>query len=98
MSADVTRVVGRRAGIPVASQWRALRPMLAAAGVSWPATRATANWVQGAPPVLALAATVAVCLAVYVAVIGLRDPEVLKHAVRQIRRAMPGRQVVVTPQ
>jgi PST family polysaccharide transporter len=98
IAALLMRVVGRRAGIPMASQWRALRPMLAAAAVSWLATRATADSMSGAPPVLALAATVAVCLTVYVAVIGLRDPEVLKHAARQIRRAMPGRQVAITPQ
>lgn len=82
------RVVGRHAGIPARSQWLVLRPMFAASAVSWIATRGTAEAMAGTAPVLWLAATGAVCLLSYTATLGLADPEVLRTAVRQGRRAV----------
>lgn len=95
IAALLARVVARRAEIPVRSQWGALRPMIIASAVSWIATRATANGMDGAPPVLALAGTVAACLVAYVAMVGLQDREVLRIAARQARRVIPGRRAAV---
>jgi O-antigen/teichoic acid export membrane protein len=80
------RVVARVAGVPVRAQWRALRPMFLAAAVSWAATRAVAEALHAASPLLALAVCVATCLATYALMLLLADRSVLRTAMQQTRR------------
>ena len=98
VAAILMRVVARHAGIPVRSQWRVLWPLLVASAISWFATRATADLLETAPPVLALAATGAVCLGVYAGTVRLGDPEVFGVAVHQVKRALRRRETAAVPQ
>jgi PST family polysaccharide transporter len=90
----LTRVVARHAGVPVRDQWRVLRPLLLAGSISWVATRATADALSGAQPVLAFALAVSACLVTYAAAVRLGDPEVTRIAMRQLRRLTSRRKTV----
>lgn len=89
------RIVSRRAGIPMRQQWSALRPMFVAGGVCWLVTRATANAMDAASPLLALIVSAGVCLVVYVLIVHLGDRQFLRTALRQAQRAMPRRQAAI---
>jgi O-antigen/teichoic acid export membrane protein len=77
----------RYAGITVRDQAGALWPLAAAAAVSWGVTHAIATAAEAAPPVPALAAAAAGCLASYLAALALLAPGLLSGAVRDAGRA-----------
>jgi O-antigen/teichoic acid export membrane protein len=95
IAALLMRVTTRHAGIRLAEQWRVLRPLLIASAISWVATRTTVDLLGGAPAIPALAASVAVSLVTYAGVVALSDPDVLKIAVTQAKRALVRRQPAV---
>jgi lipopolysaccharide exporter len=95
MTMLLMRVVARHAGIPLGSQWRVLRPLLVASAVSWVATRAAADLLEGASAIPTFAAAVAVALVVYAGVVRLGDPDVLRIAVRQSKRLLLRREPAV---
>ena len=82
------RVVARHAEVPVRRQVEALRPLLVACVISWLATRVTADALDSVAPLLALAATGAVCVTVYAGAVRLGDPEVFGMALQQLRRVL----------
>ena len=94
----LVRVVARHAGVPVRAQWGVLWPMLLASAISWVATRATADAIHDAAPVVWLGASVAACLLTYCAALAVADRDVLSLALRQARRILPARRVAVTAQ
>jgi O-antigen/teichoic acid export membrane protein len=95
VGALLMRVVARRADIAVRSQWRVLRPLFVASAVGWLATRATADALDAAPPMLAFAACVIVCIGTYAGTVRLGDPHVFGIAVHQVKRAL-GREATGT--
>jgi lipopolysaccharide exporter len=88
IGALLTRVVAREAGVPVRSQWRVLWPLFLASAVSWLATRATADALHAAPPILAFVLTGLACVVSYAVTVRVSDPDVMGIAVRQVRRAV----------
>jgi O-antigen/teichoic acid export membrane protein len=80
--------LGRRAGISLRDQVRALRPLAAAAAVSWPVTRGIATTSDSAPAAVALVAAVAGCLASYLATVALLAPGLLSGALAGAARAL----------
>jgi lipopolysaccharide exporter len=97
VGAVLMRVVARHAGIDALSQWRVLRPLLVASAISWVATRATADQLEAAPPILAFAATATVCLGVYAGIVRLGDPDVFGVALHQVKRAVRRRETTAVP-
>jgi O-antigen/teichoic acid export membrane protein len=75
--AVLARVTARHAGVPAGTFARVLGPFAGASVVAWVATRAVAEAAAGAPPVLALAACVATCLATYGAVVAMAAPDLI---------------------
>jgi PST family polysaccharide transporter len=98
LTALLMRVVAHHADVPIRLQWQALRPLAVACVASWLATRATADALEAAAPFVCLAASGAVCVAVYAIAVRLGDPEVFRMALRQLRRALGGRAPAVAPQ
>jgi O-antigen/teichoic acid export membrane protein len=86
------RVVDRRAGIPLASQWRVLRPLLLASAIGWLAARGAADFLEGAGATVAFGAAVVASLAAYAGTLRLGDPDIFRTAMRQGRRAFPRRE------
>ena len=78
----------RETGLAVRAMAGALSPFAAASVVAWAATWATADAAGALPATVALAAAVAVCLATYLAVVALLDPEALAVPLDRLRRAM----------
>lgn len=88
----LTRLVGRRCGVPARRQWRALRTVALAAAVCWVAT-----WLPGvllagvvAAP-LVLTACVVAGAAGYLAVIAVVEPALLRTARAQLVRMIGAR-------
>jgi len=88
-------IAERRAGVEVRAQWQAVRPVAAAAVVTWATARAVAEALAHAPPGLALAAAASVGLASCAAVVSLLEPGLLRLAVRYVARSM--RRSAATP-
>lgn len=72
--------VGRRAGIAVAEQWRAVRSVALACPITWAAGRLAANGLGSAPDGLALAGASASAIVAYVLALRLLDPSLLPRA------------------
>lgn len=81
------RAVQHHAGVTVRAQWRVLRPLAAAAAVSWLVTRAVAEATTGLAAAVSLLVCAAACFGAYVASVRLCDAAVLRLAVIQVRRA-----------
>ena len=86
----------RRAGVSLASQRRALTPVVLACPAAWLACRGAAEAVAGSAGAFALAAPLAAGLAAYLAVIALVDPGLPRYALGQARR-MVGRTTLAAP-
>ena len=86
--AIVLVLIRRVTGTPVLEQWAALQPVLAAAVVSWLATRWAAGALDDAAPFAALVAVTVVAFAVYAIGVRVLAPSLLHDAVRQARRAL----------
>jgi O-antigen/teichoic acid export membrane protein len=84
----LSRFVSTRAGVTVARQWRALRPIALASPLCWGAARLVAELMGAAPAPLALAASVAVGTTVYVAAASAVERDILPDTVRQVRRIL----------
>jgi lipopolysaccharide exporter len=85
--------VARRASVPVAKQWRAVRPVLVACALMWPAARGVAELAVNAPAAIALTASVIAGLAAYVGALTLLEPGLLRQALGQVGRTL-GREPV----
>lgn len=83
----------RRGGVSLADQWRALMPVLIACVVSWAATRAVADAVDG--PAAALAASITTGTCSFIAVLWAIEPGLLRVALRQIARTLGRGQAAV---
>ena len=94
----LVRVVARHAGVPIRAQWSVLWPLLLASAIASVATRATADALDNAAPILWLGASVVACLLTYCAALAVADRDVLSMALRQARRLLPARRVAVTAQ
>lgn len=81
------RAVQRYADVTIVSQWRVLRPLLAASALSWLITHAVVDATGGLPAAVSLLASAAACFAAYLAAVRICDPAVLKLALIQARRA-----------
>ena len=77
-------------GLPVRSQWRAVRTALSGCAVAWVAARAVSDALS-APAGLTLLAASAAGAVAYLAVISLVEPGVIRNSVAQLRRTLPGR-------
>ena len=80
--------VSRLAGVPLRDQVRELRPLAIASLAAWPATRVIADLTGAWPPALALVASTAACVTVYLATVRAAAPGLLSTAADQVRRAM----------
>lgn len=78
----------RRAGVLVASQWRALRSVVAACAVSWPVARGISELMAGssAGPTLIVAAGVGA--GAYALTLAMVEPGLLSRALAQARRTL----------
>jgi hypothetical protein len=81
-------IAHRRAGIPANQHWRTLRPILIGCAAAWPAARLVADALGHDPATVALAASTAAGLLVYVAIVWLIAPEMLRAAVNGLRRIL----------
>jgi O-antigen/teichoic acid export membrane protein len=81
----LTRSAGRAVGVPVRALAGALWPVAAAGAAAWAATRAAAGALDGWPPAAALAASAVVCLATYVAAVGVLAPGLIRAALQSAR-------------
>jgi lipopolysaccharide exporter len=79
---------GRRAGVSISSQCRALAPVAAGSVLAWPASRLLAVAADGWPPFAALVLSVAGGVATFLIVIQLLQPPLLGEALRQVRRTL----------
>jgi lipopolysaccharide exporter len=82
----------RRAGVGVGRQLAVLRGVAPGCAAAWAATYGVASALDGSPAGVALAASVAVGLAVYVAVVAVLDRSILPAAIGQVRLALLGRE------
>lgn len=78
----------RRADIGIRLQWRALRPIVIAAPVTWLAARLVAEATADEIAALSLMASVAAGVAGYVGVVALSEPGLLRTAAAQIGRTI----------
>jgi lipopolysaccharide exporter len=78
----------RRAGILPGQQWQVVRASVIACAVAWPAARVVADSLSGQAAIVGLAASAAVGLAVYVVVVSLVEPGILRVAAERIRGAL----------
>jgi lipopolysaccharide exporter len=85
--------VARRASVAVVDQWRALRPVLVACALMWPAARGAAELAINAPAGIALTVSVIAGLAAYAGALTVLEPGLLRHAVGQVGRTL-GREPV----
>jgi PST family polysaccharide transporter len=87
----LTFFASRRAGVRIADQWRALRPVAIAGVLCWVAARAVVEIAGSIPAAVALTASIAAGLAVYALVVSLVEPGLLRYAtgqaLRMLRRA-----------
>lgn len=81
-------IAQRRAGILPGEHWQALRAIVIGCAVAWPAARVVADSLSGQAPLVGLAASAAVGLTVYVVVVSLVEPGILRVAASQVRRAL----------
>jgi len=80
--------IDRVTGVSVATQWRALQPLVLASAIAWIATRATADALDGIAPLLALVVASLVAFLVYLVGVRVFTPKLLTQAFSQIRRAL----------
>ena len=83
----VSTLAHRRAEVPIASQWAAVRPAVIAAVPAWGATAAVAAAAGDAAPLVALLAALAAGTAVYAAVLLAIEPRIARDAARQLTRS-----------
>jgi len=81
-------LVGAKAGVSLAAQWRAVWPVLVACPMAWVATRGVSAAMDDAAPGLALATCVAAGAAAYLLMVTLADPRLPRELVSQVRRAL----------
>ena len=88
MTAIVTAIAHRRAGIPIRRQWRAVRPSVLAALPAWLASRGVAEAASGAPAGIAMVLSLACGVVAYAGAVRLLDRRLLSDARRQLRRML----------
>jgi PST family polysaccharide transporter len=93
VTAALAVLARRRAGVPVAGQWRALAPVVLACAPAWGACRLTAEAASGTVGVVALGAPLAAGLAAYLLVVLVLEPGLPGYAFDQLKR-MVGRATV----
>jgi lipopolysaccharide exporter len=81
-------IAQRRAGILPGQHWQALRASLIGCAGAWPAARVVADSLSGQAAIVGLATSTAVGLAVYVVVVSLVEPGILRVAAGRIRSAL----------
>lgn len=81
-------LAARRAGVPIGSQWRAVRPLAMASVLAWGTTSLVARASADMGSVPALAVPVLAGVATYLAVVSLAEPPLLAEVVRRARRAL----------
>lgn len=79
---------GRRAGVPVALQWEALRPVVIACVPAWAVCAIVARALDGSPPAIALLASAGAGAATYLLLIALTADGVLRDALAGARRVL----------
>ena len=70
------------------SGWRALRASVIGCAGAWPAARLVADSLTDEAALVGLAASVAVGLVVYVVVVSLVEPGILRVAAGRVRKAL----------
>jgi lipopolysaccharide exporter len=83
-----TTAIRRHAGVPVLDQMRPLLGVVAGCGALWLVARGTAVALDGAPPVVALAAATLAGIAVYLLVVRLLDRELVARVRSQASVAL----------
>jgi PST family polysaccharide transporter len=78
-------LVRRHASVSVASQWRAVRPVVAGCVAAWPVAAVVSEATERMPPPAALALAVAAGAVVYVAVVSLVAPGTFPYALSRAR-------------
>jgi PST family polysaccharide transporter len=78
----------RRAGVPLARQWEAVRPVVIACAGAWGASRLVAEWASHVAAPGRFAASVAAGLTVYLALVSLIAPGVLRQALAFVGQSM----------
>lgn len=79
-------MAGRRAGVSLGRQWRAVRPVALACPAAWATTAAVVRIAAGPAPGVVLMASVIVGLGTYVALLSVAEPGILRTALAQIGR------------
>ena len=81
-------IAQRRAGILPRQHWQALRVSVIGCAGAWPAARLVADSLTDEAALVGLAASVAAGLAVYVVVVSLVEPGILRVAAGRVRKAL----------
>jgi PST family polysaccharide transporter len=84
------RIASRGAGVPWRSQWKAVRPALAAAVPTVVAAAGVSTWLHRRPPALALGVAVVVSGAVYLLTLSSQEPRLIAQVGTQLGRVARG--------
>jgi PST family polysaccharide transporter len=79
-------LAARKAAVPLAQQWRAVRPVVLALPACWVAARLVSGALDDAPPALALALAAGAGASAYAVVGSLVERDLLPGAARQAKR------------
>jgi hypothetical protein len=84
----ISIVVARRSGISLARQWAAVRPVALACPPTWATARLVAEATAGSGPTLSLATSVLAAAGLYLAIVSLLEPGLLRQVGRQIGQTL----------
>lgn len=84
----IARAIRHFGGIPVRSQWKAVRPVCLAAPLSWLAAWTVAGATAGAPALVGLGAATATGLTAYLVLVAISAPGLLRSAVADMSRVL----------
>jgi O-antigen/teichoic acid export membrane protein len=77
-----------RGGISVARQWRAVRPAVLGAAPTWVVARLLAEATSGLAPILGLAVSLAGAVGLYLAILTVFEPGLIRQVLRQIGQTL----------